>query len=130
MNPVQCPAPLLREALKELCGRRVVEDAPPFCQDDIPPGVIADHHILPDVGREGGIEIAKALKANAVPLNATRFRYGEKQEVELCEALGEAWEKSSGFPSRLGGRRFRYAAADGSPPQCNPRQHILGHLHC
>ena len=41
--------------------------------------IIADHHILPHVGCQGRIEIAEALKANAIALHATHFCDGEEQ---------------------------------------------------
>ena len=44
-------------------------------------GVIADHHILAHVGRHGRVEIAEALKANAIALHASRFRDGQEQQV-------------------------------------------------
>jgi hypothetical protein len=40
-----------RAALKRLWGQRVIEDPPPFCQDDIPSGVIVGRQGFPDAER-------------------------------------------------------------------------------
>ena len=45
--------------------------------------VVAQHHALADIGREGGIDIAHALKAHAVRLDLAHLGNRQKQQIEM-----------------------------------------------
>ena len=46
-------------------------------------------------------EIAKALKMNAIRMDAARLGHGEQQQVELFERVGQPQQEPAGFPARL-----------------------------
>jgi hypothetical protein len=64
--------------------------------------VIAQHYTLPDIGREGGVDIAHALKAHAVRLNLAHLGNGQKQQVEMLQRFRHSRDKSAMLPTLLG----------------------------
>src|SRR5262245_38069588 len=63
--------------------------------------VIADRHILADIGRQVQIDVAQPLKANAILLDAAGAGDSQQQQVQLRERLGQARQKAFSLPARL-----------------------------
>jgi len=64
--------------------------------------VIAHHHALADIRREGGVYVAHALKAHAVRMNLAHLGNGQKQQVEMLQRFRHARDKSAMLPTLLG----------------------------
>ena len=50
-------------------------------------GVVADDHVLADVGRKRGVQITESLKMNAILVHPPRPGYRQEQQIELLTPL-------------------------------------------
>src|SRR5437016_5145308 len=64
-------------------------------------GGIPNHHGFAHIGRQGGIEVAKALETNAIRVDFAAFGHREQQQVEVFEILRQTRHKASLLPARL-----------------------------
>ena len=72
--------------------------------------VVANRHLLPNLGGQGEVEVAQPLEVDAVPVDAPSFGYGEQQQVQLLGRLWQPGQEAAGLPPRL--RRHPRLAVD------------------
>jgi hypothetical protein len=61
-------------------------------------GVVADGDGASDEWRQGGREVALALKVDTVALHNAVLRDGEEEPVEFFEGVGHAWKPAVSDP--------------------------------
>jgi|GEM_PF-3668380 len=63
--------------------------------------VIADDHLLADVGSQRQIDVAEALEMNTVLMDATGSRHRQQKEIELLQGVGVPRKETACLPPGL-----------------------------
>ena len=64
--------------------------------------IVAQHHTLADIRREGGVDVAHALKTHTIRMDFAGFGDRQKQQIELLQGFCHAGNKSALLPALLG----------------------------